>query len=84
MASMYSTRIHGPVSERRKNLGNKDVRAGNKYAASWGAQVLWVTVRSFRSTLRNPLLLKIQLLQTLVTAFKKYVLIITVFRLMLS
>uniref|UniRef100_A0A914ZAT0 White protein n=1 Tax=Panagrolaimus superbus TaxID=310955 RepID=A0A914ZAT0_9BILA len=67
MASLYHDRIYGSVSERRKNLGNHDVRKREKYAADWFTQVLWLFVRSFRATLRDPLLLKVRLAQTLVS-----------------
>ena len=69
MGTLYHQRIHGSVSERRKKLGNQDVRESNKYAANWITQVLWLFVRSFRATLRDPLLLKVRLAQTLVRIF---------------
>uniref|UniRef100_A0AC34FVZ7 ABC transporter domain-containing protein n=1 Tax=Panagrolaimus sp. ES5 TaxID=591445 RepID=A0AC34FVZ7_9BILA len=68
MGGLYQNRIYGSVSERRKKLGNQDVRESNKYAAGWFTQVLWLFVRSFRATLRDPLLLKVRLAQTLMTA----------------
>uniref|UniRef100_A0AC35G1S5 Uncharacterized protein n=1 Tax=Panagrolaimus sp. PS1159 TaxID=55785 RepID=A0AC35G1S5_9BILA len=68
MASLYIERIYGSVSERRKEMGNKDVRVSRKYAANWFKQVLWLFVRSFRATLRDPLLLKVRLAQTILTA----------------
>uniref|UniRef100_A0A7E5A182 ABC transporter domain-containing protein n=1 Tax=Panagrellus redivivus TaxID=6233 RepID=A0A7E5A182_PANRE len=68
MAAMYQDRIYGPTSERRKKFGNKDVRSGSKYAARWCVQLLWLTVRAFRATLRDPLLLKVRLVQTVLTA----------------
>uniref|UniRef100_A0A914QXH8 ABC transporter domain-containing protein n=1 Tax=Panagrolaimus davidi TaxID=227884 RepID=A0A914QXH8_9BILA len=65
MASLYFERIYGPVSERRKEMGNKDVRKSHKYAANWFTQVLWLFVRSFRASLRDPLLLKVRFAQTI-------------------
>lgn len=67
LAEDYRIRTHGPVSDRRR-INNEDLRNAPSYNSSWCTQFWWLFKRSFLKTLRDPLMVKVRLLHTLLTA----------------
>ncbi|KAK0406207.1 hypothetical protein QR680_018435 [Steinernema hermaphroditum] len=67
MAKKLSERISASISERSRK-GNKDLKSKSPFAAPWHHQLLHCTKRSFISTLRDPLLLKVRLAQVVIAS----------------
>jgi hypothetical protein len=67
IAQDYHVRTHGPISERRK-LYNEDLHSAHRYNSSWFTQFYWLLKRGFFKTLRDPLMIRIRLIHTILTA----------------
>ncbi|TKR67738.1 hypothetical protein L596_023841 [Steinernema carpocapsae] len=67
-AARLKERTHGTLSERSEKWNNEDLKTGSRYAAPYFRQLYYCTKRSFTSTLRDPLLLKVRFIQMFVTS----------------
>ncbi|KAK0406137.1 hypothetical protein QR680_018390 [Steinernema hermaphroditum] len=67
MAKKLSERISASISERSMK-GNDSLKAQSYFAAPWLRQLFYCTKRSFLSTLRDPLLLQVRLIQIIITS----------------
>ncbi|CAD5226096.1 unnamed protein product [Bursaphelenchus xylophilus] len=69
-----ATDVGKKLKKRAKEAGelegdkSREIHDGHSYAASWFTQVFVLFQRSFLTTLRDPILLKVRLFQVLVTA----------------
>ncbi|KAH7726709.1 CRE-WHT-4 protein [Aphelenchoides avenae] len=65
--NMYK-RAHCSTSERSQEFGNDDLKEGSQYAANALVQLKVLFLRALKTTYRDPLLLKVRLIQVFFTA----------------